>query len=165
LILVLGLFVTHGCNYYKPLLSASSTPTAKSKEIEAMGQKTFIVRSDRGDFLLKNVNIRLEEEELVGVLETVPEQFRTYIDDTKSKYKYKSGDPSVLSEVHLYTILDDSAKLGDTVTIPISNVTKMETIQRDKSRSTTNTFWTVVGVSAVAFAMFITISIIVYVYD
>jgi len=154
LCLALGLLFVGACNYYKPVTTSPSMSTsAKSRELASMSQKTFIIRSNQGDFLLKNVNVRLEEEDLVGILASVPEDHQVYINDEKSKYSYNSKTQSVLQELHIYAPLDTDAKIGSMVFIPISNIAKMEMIEKDKAKSTSNTIILATGVTLGALAV------------
>ena len=147
-ILALSLFFVGACNYYRPIMTSPSMSTsAKTKEIAAMGEKTFIIRSNQGDYLLKNVQVRLEEEDIVGVLDAVPEDHQVYIKDEKGRYFYDSKTKSVLQEIHIYTPLEATANIGSMVFIPISSISKMEMIEKDKSKSTTNTLLLAGGVT------------------
>ncbi|MFD2202007.1 hypothetical protein [Shivajiella indica] len=121
--------------------------SAKSKEIASMSQKTFIIRSNQGDFLLKNANVILEKEVLVGVLEAVPKDHQVYIKDDKGRYSYDSKTKSVLQEIDIYTPLDPTSTIGSSVSIPISDISKMELIEKDQSKSTTNTLLLAAGVT------------------
>jgi hypothetical protein len=154
LILVLSLIFIVACNYYKPIpTSPSLSSSAKTKEIASQSQRTFIVRSNQGDFLLKNVNVRLDKEDMTGILESVPEYHQTYIKDEKLRYSYDSKTKPVLQELHIYAPLDPASKIGSTVTIPISSIARMEIIERDKKRSTTNTIILATGVTLGALAV------------
>ena len=154
LILVLSLLFTAACNYYKPIpTSPSLSSDAKSKEIASQSQRTFIVRSNQGNFLLKNVNVRLDKEDIIGILESIPEEHQTYIKDEKLTYSYDSKTKPVLQELHIYAPLDPTAKIGSTVTIPISSIARMEIIERDKKRSTTNSIILATGVTLGALAL------------
>jgi hypothetical protein len=161
LLLALCLCFVAACNYYKPIpTSPSAMSSAKSQEIASMSQKTIIIRSNEGDFLLKNMEIRMEKEDLLGILDSVPENNQTYITDTKQRFSYSSNDPSVLSEVHIYTSLEPNVQIGQEVIIPISNINKIEVIERDKQRSNTNTVLTVIGVTAGALAVALTVLVL-----
>ena len=154
LILILSLLFTASCNYYKPILTSPSlSSSAKSKEIASQIQRTFIVRSNQGNFLLKNVNVRVDQEDITGILEPIPEEHQAYINDKYSKFSYDSETKPVLQELHLYAPLDPTAKIGSTVTIPISSIIKMEIIERDKKRSATNSI--IYGVSIIIIPFFV----------
>ena len=155
LILILSLLFTASCNYYKPILTSPSlSSSAKSKEIASMSQRAFIIRSNQGDFLLKNVNVKLDEEELIGMLGPIPEEHQTYIKDKSSNFSYDSETKPVLQELHLYVPLDPDVKFGSIVTIPISSIEKMEVIERDKKRSTTNSIIYGVGLLILPLVLF-----------
>lgn len=153
-IVVWSLLFVGACNYYKPIPTSSKySPSDKTKEIASLNEKTFIIRSNRGDFLLQNPAVLLDQEALTGTLQLVPEENQLYIKDDSKKYAYSSSNPAVLQELHVYTPLDSTAKIGAKVSIPVSGISKMELIQKDKSKSSTNTIILASGVTLGALAV------------
>jgi hypothetical protein len=148
LILLFGFLMSVGCNYYKPIpKSVSASPETKASQLDSLNQKTFIVHSNRGIFLMRNMNINKEEKEIAATLHAVPPNHMTYINDIDRKFKYNKSAPDVLQEVHLYADLDPSAEVGTEVVIPISEISKIELIERDKGRSDGNTVLVVFGIT------------------
>ncbi|MCH6232382.1 hypothetical protein [Cognataquiflexum rubidum] len=148
LILIFGFLMSVGCNYYKPIpKSASATPETKASQIDSLNQKTFIVHSSQGIFLMRNMQINKERQELEATLDVVPPQHQTYINDIDGKFRYKSSAPAVLHEVHIYTDMDEIGEVGTNVVIPLSDISKIELIERDKGRSDGNTVLAVIGIT------------------
>lgn len=128
-----------------------------------MANRTFILRSKQGVFLLEDLSIDLDAETINGILAEVPTQNQLYLQAKDAKYRYKADEPYVLREVHLYTGNDFSmlsSGIGDKVVIPINILDKLEVIERDRARSTTNTVFTVLGVTAGTLAVATTIAIL-----
>jgi hypothetical protein len=155
LIVVFAIPLFYSCNYYKPITkSVSASPETKASQLDSLNQKTFIVHSKQGDFLLRNMQIHKESQELEATLEEVPPQHQTYINDVDGKFRYKSSAPAVLHEVHLYTDIDKIGEMGANVIIPLSDIRKIELIERDRGRSNGNTVLAVVGITIGTFAVF-----------
>lgn len=156
--LLVALLYSSSCNYYKPISSSSgSSAKQKIEQINTLSERVFILRSSLGDFLLNGVNIDMEEEELSGFLSVLPEEHTTYVNDPGGKYSYKPGESRVTSEVHLYTDLGQDVSIGKTLTLPISKISKIEVIERDKGRSSGNT---ILAISAVTVGTIAVIAII-----
>lgn len=148
LIFVFGFMLFLGCNYYKPIpKSVSATPEKKASQLDSLSQRTFIVHSGEEVFLMRDLQINKERKELEAILDEVPPNFQTYIKDTDRKFRYKASAPDVLQEVHLYANLGQSAAIGTRVVIPISNIEKIEVIERDKGRSDGNTVLAALGIT------------------
>lgn len=158
LILIFGFLMSVGCNYYKPIpKSVSASPETKASQLDSLNQKTFIVHSNQGIFLMRNMNLNKEEKEIAATLDEVPPNHKTYINDVDRKFKYSKSAPDVLQEVHLYADLDQSAEVGTEVVIPISDISKIELIERDKGRSDGNTVLVVFGITIGTLAVLATI--------
>jgi hypothetical protein len=133
------------CNYYKPVNKYN--PGSNPKMFDSLMQKTFIVHSDRGIFMLRSMQIFPERETLSGILTDVPEYHKIYLNDKKGKYKYDKKATQMLQEVHVYTKLDTSVRIDMSVNIPFKDITRMEVIERDKGKSTGVTILAVVGIT------------------
>ena len=158
LILAIGFLTIYGCNYYKPIpKSVSAIPETKTSQLDSLIQKTFIVHSSQGIFLMRDMQINKESKELTATLDVVPPQNRTYINDEKGKFNYSPKAPDVLHEVHLYADLDQNIQVGDQVVIPVEKIKKIELIERDKQRSTGNTVLAVFGITIGTLAVITTI--------
>ncbi|MBC6365848.1 hypothetical protein [Algoriphagus sp. AK58] len=154
MMVALSLVLIGACNYYKPVTTSPKYSSSdKTKEIASLSQKTFIIRSNRGDFLLQNPVVLLDQEALTGTLQLVPEENQLYIKDDSKKYAFSESNPAVLQELHVYTSLDSTAKIGANVSIPVSGISKMELIQKDKSKSSTNSIILASGVTLGALAV------------
>ncbi|RPA70359.1 hypothetical protein EF405_03570 [Cyclobacteriaceae bacterium YHN15] len=131
--------------------------------MDSLANRTFILHSKQGVYLLKDLSIDIDAETINGILGEVPPQNQLYIQANQAKgnkYSYKAAEPYVLREVHLYTGIDFSlvsSDIGDKVTIPINILDKLEVIERDKAKSTSNTIFTVLGVTAGTLAVATTV--------
>lgn len=146
LLLFAGLIgVLLACNYYKPV--TKSALGTNPKVFDSLMQKTFIIHSERGIFMLRSMKIFPERKELSGILSNVPEYHKMYLNEQKGKYRYYKKATEVLQEVHVFTKLDTSARMGMGVNIPFKDITRMEVIERDKGKSTGVTILAVVGIT------------------
>ncbi|MCU0395452.1 MAG: hypothetical protein MUF29_06060 [Chitinophagaceae bacterium] len=137
-----------GCNYYKPI--QQNTPTSKEKVavLQQQQDRTMILHVNDQHFLLEKVHVDIANEQLSGTLNRVPPENLQYLSDKRQKYTYEPKQPAVLHEVHVYTQMDRQLSSGDEVTIAAKDVQKIEVIERDSNRSTTNTILAAAGVTA-----------------
>jgi hypothetical protein len=133
------------CHYYKPVNKYN--PGSNPKIFDSLMQKTFIIHSERGIFMLRSMQLFPEREELSGILSDVPEYHKMYLNDKSGKYKYTVKAPQVLQEVHVFTKLDSSARIDQNIAIPFKDITRLEVIERDKGKSTGVTILAVVGIT------------------
>jgi hypothetical protein len=102
--------------------------------------------------MLTSVRIDAEAQTLSGIPQKVPLNYRTYLDDKKGKYRYKSSESAVLDELHMYTTVSPPP-FGQLATFNMSDIAKIEVLERDKVRSTVNTLLVVAGVTVGVFAV------------
>jgi hypothetical protein len=166
-ILLLGILIINSCNFYKPVSKPLTGKTSdKISMVDSLANRTFILHSKEGVYLLEDLSIDVEGETINGILAEVPTQNQLYIQANQAKgnkYSYKAAEPYVLREVHLYTGIDFSmvsSDFGDKVAIPINLLDKLEVIERDKAKSTSNTIFTVLGVTAGTLAVATTIALL-----
>lgn len=131
----------------------SDSDASKAKSIKDLKDRVFIVQSNKGDFLLTNVKVDIEKEEIEGILANVPALHRVYLNDEKRRFAYSKPEEPVIYEVHLYTNLKEDMEYGDKLVVPISSLYKIEVIERDKGRSTVGTVTTIIGVTVGALAV------------
>lgn len=75
------------CNYYKPVpLGVSDSNASKAKSIKDLRDRVFIVQSNKGDFLLTDLKVDIEKEELEAILSNVPILHRVYLNDEKRRF-------------------------------------------------------------------------------
>lgn len=145
------------CNYYKPV--TKSDPGSNLKVFDSLMHKTFIIHSERGIFMLRNMQMFPEKELLYGILTDVPEYHKMYLNDEKGKYRYYKKATQVLQEVHVFTKLDTSARMEQSVNIPFKDITRLEVIERDKGKSTGVTILAAVGITIGTMAVISAIAI------
>jgi len=163
-LLMLLVVLINSCNFYKPVSKPLTGKTSdKISMMDSLANRTFILHSKQGVYLLEGLSIDLDAETINGILAEVPPQNQLYIQANQAKgnkYSYKAAEPYVLREVHLYTGIDFSmvsSDFGDKVAIPINILDKLEVIERDKAKSTSNTIFTVLGVTAGTLAVATTV--------
>ena len=158
LLLFTGLIaILFACNYYKPV--TKSDPGTNPKVFDSLMHKTFIIHSERGIFMLRNMQMFPEKELLNGILTDVPEYHKMYLNDQKGKYRYYKKATQVLQEVHVFTKLDTSAKMEQSLNIPFKDITRLEVIERDKGKSTGVTILAAVGITIGTMAVISAIAI------
>ncbi len=133
------------CNYYRPVRKANYVNNPKV--FDSLMQKTFIVHSNRGIFMLSSMQLFPERETIEGILSEVSENHKMYLNDKTKKYRYYKKAPYVLEEVHIYTRLDSSVRINNPVSITFRDITKLEVIERDKGKSTGTTVLAVMGIT------------------
>lgn len=152
------ILLTNSCHYYKPVTqSVSSYSLEATENVEKWGKRTLILRSPQGNFLLTNLSLHQQEEKLHANLAEIPDEHTVYLSDQRQRYRYSKGQNEVLEEIHLYTDLVNLGNFGDRVEISVSDINKLEIIERDKARSTTATIFSVVGITIGTLAVIIAI--------
>ncbi|MFD2202013.1 hypothetical protein [Shivajiella indica] len=162
-LLLLVIFI-NSCNFYKPVTKPlTGTTSDKVSMIDSLSNRTIILHSNQGVFLIKNFIVNEESESILGFLAEVPEDNQRYLQAKGKKYNYKNSEPEVLREAHIYTGVDLNnlpVNIGDQVNIPLNSINKLEVIERDKKRSSENTVFTVLGVTAGALVVAGTITVL-----
>lgn len=152
------ILLTNSCYYYKPVTKPVSS---YSFDVIEQGNKweykAIILQSPQRVYLLSNFSFDLKEEKLIATLAEVPRGHFDYITDEGRDDRYKKSNDAVLQEVHLYTDLIDLGTIGDRVEISISDITKLEVIEKNKAKSTGVTILTVAGIAVGLYAVLIVI--------
>lgn len=152
------ILLTNSCYYYKPVTKPVSS---YSFDVIEKGNKweykAIILQSPQRVYLLSNFSFDLNEEKLRATLAEVPRAHFTYITDEGRDDRYKKSNDAVLQEVHLYTDLVDLGTIGDLVEISISDITKLEVIEKNKAKSTGVTVLTAAGIAVGLYAVLIVI--------
>ena len=148
---LLGLMLAQACSYYKPVqVSLSEVNRSRADQIMQKGKGVVILRSPKGDFLVNNFAVHIDEETISGTLREVPKEHRQYIDAKGKSYSYGSSGKEVLKEVHLYTeARDEFLALGRDFQLPVSKINQMELLEDDKSKSSGTTVALAIGATAV----------------
>ena len=140
------ILLTNSCYYYKAVTqSVSSDSFDVIEQGNKWENKILILQSPNRDYLLSNFSFDLKEEKLMATLAEVPRGHFAYLNNEGRGDRYKISNDAVLQEVHLYTDLVDLGTIGDRVEISISDITKLEVIEKNQAKSTGVTILTVAG--------------------
>lgn len=154
LLVAAGFIFFQGCNYYKPIQTSSSASSEnKTMQIDSLRNKVFILHTAKGVYLLRDMLTNIEKKELTATLDVLPIEHQNYVNDSKGKYRYQKDNTAVLYEVHLYTQLEPSIPVGSNIVIPVSQVTRMELIERDNKRSSSSTVMAALGITVGSLAL------------
>lgn len=153
--LILVLFaIFQACNYYKPIqTSTSASAENKTIQIDSLRNKVFILHTSQGVYLLRDMLTNIEKHEITATLAVLPIEHQNYVNDSKGKYKYEKSNQAVLYEVHLHANLEPPASVGSNIVLPVSQITRMELIERDVSRSTSSTVMAALGITVGSLAL------------
>lgn len=144
----------NACNYYIPQSKTlTSDKTQNEALIKSFSNKTVIIHSGGDYFLLKDLKIGMDKEEISGVLSGVPLEHQVYLKDDKQKFNYSSTETAVLNEVHLYTSAYSKDDMGKSIVLPVKEIYKIEVIERDRAKSSSTTLLTAAGVTIGALAL------------
>nr|MBI1230814.1 hypothetical protein [Cytophagales bacterium] len=162
-IMTIGLsliILSNSCNYYKPITKPVSPYSFDVIEQQKKQEyKALILQSPQRAYLLSNFSFDLKEEKVTATLAQVPRGHFTYLNNEGRADRYRKSNDDVLQEVHLYTDLVDLGAIGDQVEISISDITKLEVIEKNTAKSTGIT---VLAVSAAALSLYALIYLIAY---
>ncbi|MDN3690477.1 hypothetical protein [Cyclobacterium jeungdonense] len=155
------ILLTNSCYYYKPVTQPVSSYSFDSSEKGAkLEYRALILRSPQKVYLLTNFSFDLNEEKLRGTLAEVPREHFTYLTNQGQSDRYKIANDAVLQEVHLYTDLADLGSIGDRVEISISDINKLEVIEKNKGKSAAVTILAAAGVTVGILAVIMVILIL-----
>ncbi len=154
LLMAAGFIFFQGCNYYKPIqTSTSASAENKALQIDSLRNKVFILHTSHGVYLLREMVTNVEQQQLTARLDVIPIEHQNYVNDLTGKYRYQTSNQAVLYEVHLYANLEPSVPVGSNVVIPVSQITRMELIERDKGRSSSSTIMAALGITVGSLAL------------
>jgi hypothetical protein len=155
----LGLILlTNSCYYYKPVTKPISSYSFDVIEQQNKQEyKALILQSPQRVYLLSNFSFDLKEEKLMATLAEVPRGHFNYLNNEGREDRYRKSNDAVLQEVHLYTDLVELGSIGDRVEISITDITKLEVIEKNKAKSTGVTVLTVAGIAVGLYAVMIVI--------
>lgn len=155
---VLLLFATSCHHYYKAeMLPAKDGTEGRVDSLRALN-RYFILRTGGEAFFMKNMVFSEDRKTMTVTLDSLPPDHRLHlVNGLGGDRRYRpsqTDDLGVLSEVHFYTTSVKVA-VGETITLPLNQVQKIEVLEKDKKR-TTNSYvigavGTTLGAMAVAF--------------
>jgi hypothetical protein len=152
----LVLLFTAGChNYYKATPYHTGSDASATLDSLYNLNRHFILRNGPEAFYMKNLVLSNNQKTLTALLDTVPPDHRLHLlGGHRNNLQYKKGNPkefSVLSEVHLYTRFLRHASSGETVSLPLDSLQKIEVIEKDAKRTTNSYVIGAIGYTAAAF--------------
>lgn len=154
---VIMLLVLLSCkSFYKA--STINTSANKTQSIDSLQSlnRYFILRSGGMAYYLKGMQLSEDRRTVTATLDTLPPQHQMYLTKSRNgKMQYQKSNPddlAVLSEVHLYVPVV-STVVGETVTLPLDQVQKIEVIEHDKKRTTNSYVIGALGTALGAFAV------------
>lgn len=154
---VILLLVLISCkSFYKAsTINASASKTHSIDSLQSLN-RYFILRSGGQAFYMNGLQLSQDRQTLTATLDTLPPQHQMYLTKSRNgKMQYQKSNPedlAVLSEVHLYAPVARAA-VGETVTLPLDQVQKIEVIEHDKKRTTNSYVIGALGATLGAFAV------------
>ncbi len=139
-------------NFYKatPVSSVNNTGRATTLDSLKLKNKDFIVRAGKDALYMSNLKLSDDQQLLSGRLDSLVATHMLHLTNGRGhNMRYKKGqDEEVLSEVHLYLSGSNHIQPGD-YTLKLSDIQKIEIIQKDRGRTVSNHVLSTVGVSLV----------------
>lgn len=138
-------------NFYKTTQSRAVTNTGKATTIDSLSaqRKDFIVHNEEGlSYYMSSLKLSDDQQSLACRLDTLAGIHNLHLKQGKrNNMRYKKNEAIyILNEVHLYLPADVKLQPGDIV-LPLNKVTKIEIIEKDKQRTSSNHILSTVGVS------------------
>jgi hypothetical protein len=131
-----------GCHtYYKPLTVAPAGNNQITQNVDSLKLKNryFVLRSASEAYYMKHIQINPDHTVLTCTLDTLPPDHKLHlVNGLKGRRRYNRNDPAslaVLNEVHLYIQPDNTVATGE-YSLALSQVQKIEVIQKDQKRTT-----------------------------
>ncbi|MEO7443949.1 MAG: hypothetical protein ABIT96_08220 [Ferruginibacter sp.] len=154
LLFCLFLFISACSNFYKATTAPSQTTDASSASITnlQMNNRYFILRNGEKSYRMKNLHVSDDKRFVSCTLDTVQDNHLVYIDNGRTKdRKYnksvEGNEEAVLNEVHLFMNPDTTTSYGS-YTLDLTKLSKIEIIEKDAKRTSSNHVITAIGVTA-----------------
>lgn len=136
---LLALVLMISCtSYYKARLAPPGE--AAGATIESMAQtRIFLLRGANGQaFFLTNMSLSNDRKTVTATLDSLPPEHRLHLVNGRGgNMRYRennANDMGVVSEVHLY-VPTLTASAGETLNLPLSQVQKVEVLEKDVKRT------------------------------
>ena len=138
LVLVSFLNLVVGCSYYKIKSTDANSMASKIKPETKSGKAKYIILHFGSQTKhLSNVTFNEESKEVSGTLEEVNKSYTLYQPKpSKTGAKYKRSKSDKPAEVHIYTDKPLANSLESHITIPYSDISKVELYDNDSGRAT-----------------------------
>ncbi len=142
LIAIVIIFAGSSCSNYYKAITTKGPATASGIEELKMKHKYFILRDTGMAYAMNDISLTSDKKSMQCNLVSVTDDHTTHLwkgANDKPKYnksKYAGiNEAFVLNEVHLYTTPNGNLAPGP-FSMPLSNVEKMEVIEKDKQKTT-----------------------------
>jgi hypothetical protein len=147
LFVVLFSFYISGCflKYYKVTKPPEATAAA---EIAAKSSTRYFILHQGGEyFRASNIKVDQQNKLITLKVEQLDLAHASYINKPE-KRTYKKSNENIITEIHLYS--NDSTKhsFGDTFSLPLSKLMKVEILEKNKGATTANHVFSVLGITA-----------------
>jgi hypothetical protein len=127
-------------NYYKISKTPKNTATPDNI-VQANPQRYFILRSGSNAYYMNNIVLSSDRKSLTCTLENLPPEHQLHLRSGRAghmRYKKYKPEAVVLNEVHLYIQQDNTTGAGNSYTLFLDKVQKIEVLEKDKGRTTTS---------------------------
>ena len=167
LVFVTMLLLTSCHTYYKAIQVNTNTPIGEAATIDSLKQseRYFILRNGSESFFMKKTTLSDDKKTINCILDPVADNHQLYLANGQNgKKKYKKNNPMqlpVLDEVHFY-IQPDSVAVPGMYNLQLSQIQKIEVIEKDKKRTTTSYILGTIGITLGALALPILIYMAAY---
>lgn len=138
-ILVVALLAFSCQRFYLPVASPSATAPERERAITENKslRKYFILRHGSGDYVINEIEVDPQSQQLKGRLSPLPHEHTLYTSQRKGyRYNLGKGEGVVLNEVHLYMPGTERLDTTQVVGLPLDGIQKIEVLQHDKGRTT-----------------------------
>jgi hypothetical protein len=149
LIIVLSVVMLAGCSrYFKPVNVNAPSRESITRLIDS--NKIFIVHDYSRVYELKNPRLNEDGTSLTGNLATKKGIRLSQGSKNKIYYRYKhvKSDSVITNQVHLYASQKLTASPGIVTSIPLHAISRVESVQFDKRKTTRAHVGTAVGIVA-----------------
>ncbi len=154
-LLIYGLLISLmilACQSYYKTHPAGNNPS----EITSLNSSNryFILRDNNHAYHLKDIQLSSDQQSFTGKLEYLPSNHLMRLNKSKKeKYTYSksNSDKEVLNEVHFYTSFPLPATISDrdsVVNVNLSQIDKIEVVEKDQKRTTQSYIIGGIGYSA-----------------
>ncbi len=132
-------FLLTGCRNFYKATAANAGNLEQNLNNGNYARRYFILRDGPDSYAMNSVSISDDRATLTCRLDTLPAEHSLHLTNGrngKMRYKKTADEAAVVNEVHLYIAHDSSAKAGNTYTLPLAGVQKIEVLEKDKGRTT-----------------------------
>lgn len=124
-------------NYY---MAADSNHKPATRSFDSLGKESryFILRSGGLAYAMNNVAIDNNQQLMSYTVDTLARWHLLHLKKGYGKMQYKKTNPmdyNVLNEVHVYVPEPKTMSMGETYSLPIDSIQKIEVLIHDKKRT------------------------------